>query len=341
MYFLDRVIPESKSRVVKIQPYSLKESSGWVDGLVPRLAVVTGEVSDQVASQLSEYVKQGGLLLVVASEEPVFGSLSSLLPGASLTTSQSTDEYALLASIDFSHPLFRPLSGPRFNDFTTIRYWKHLPIDVDEQTQDNHVIARFDDDKVAIWQSRIEAGNVVAMSSSWRPVDSQLALSTKFVPLITSLLGMTETSERLSDSYLVGDAIQLPESDRPWTVTRPDRKLVELDADEGTQDLFDVPGVFGFANGDQQFRVAVNIDPAESLTDPVDTAELESFDVRVGNQPSREELAGGLQKMKDKQLENRQRIWKWLLLAAICLLVLETLLAGKKQTNPVLTEAAA
>lgn len=340
LYFLRRVIPESRLRVVNVDRYSPENPTGWNHGLVPRLVVVSGEVSEEVATLLEQYVDQGGLLLAVVTDRLSLDSLSSLLNTASAAdVAPSRDGYVMFAGIDFSHPLFQPLSSPRFNDFTNIRYWKHLPVSVDEQAEGSHVIARFDNDLAAIWQNRLGEGIVIGMSSSWRPDDSQLALSTKFVPLITSLLGMAERTEVLADSYVVGQAIALPDSEQPWQVTRPGGQVVEVDRQRGTADLLDQPGVFEFANDEQQFQIAVNLDPVESQTSAMDPSRLESFDVRVGTQPSREELAGSLQKLQDTQLENRQRLWKWLLLGAICLLVLETLVAGKRQTQPVLSEA--
>ena len=34
----------------------------------------------------------------------------------------------MLGEIKFDHPLFAPLAGAQFNDFTKIRFWKHRVI---------------------------------------------------------------------------------------------------------------------------------------------------------------------------------------------------------------------
>ena len=342
LYFLTRVIPETKSRIVNVEQYSPDVSEPWKDGLTPRLIVVTDAVAPEVQDRLLKFVQDGGLVLAVVTDDATLGSLKKLLPNVFHSgNTGAKEDYAMFASIDFTHPLFRPLSGPRFNDFTNIRFWNHLPVSIDEDAENSQVIARFDDDSVAIWQHRFGKGVVVGLSSSWRPSDSQLALSTKFVPLITSLLNMTEHNQTVTDSYFTGDSIQLQATEFAWHVKRPDGKRVEIQDANETSKLFDLPGVYEFTSGDLNFRVAVNLDPAESRTTAMDSASLESYDVRIGTQPSRMELAGSLQKLQDTQLENRQRIWKWLLFAAICLLILETLVAGKRQTQNVIPEAAA
>ncbi len=337
-YFLSRVIPDSRSQIVSLDYYSTTELADWKDGITPRMAVVTNAVSEEVQGQLEAFVKQGGTLLVVATDEATFTSVSDLLPAASVTRRDVTDRggYALLGAIDFSHPLFAPLAGPQFNDFTSIQFWNYLPVQLDvpddEDDRQATVVAAFDNDLAAIWQSRIGEGLVLGMATSWRPEDSQLARSTKFVPLITSLLRMTDRTQRTRENYLVGETIGLPESQDDWTVKTPsaNSKVTIVD---GQVSPFDMPGVFEFQNRNQQFKVAVNLHPHESLTSPVDASGIESYDVRLGTQPSSEEVAGSLQKRNDRQLENRQRIWKWLIVAAICILVLETLVAAR-QSSP-------
>jgi hypothetical protein len=343
LYFLERVVPESRTRVVQVDRYPPDRSIVWQDGRTPRVLIVTGAVADEVAEQLEQFVREGGVLLAVVADENALGSLRPLFPAAGLgEPSSRRTAYRMLASIDFSHPLFRPLSGPRFNDFTNIRFWKHLPVAIDDSVDGSRVIARFDDDTVAVWQQRLGTGIAMGLSASWRPQDSQLALSTKFVPLMTSLLGMADSFELIDEQWTVGDTVALPDADGSWTMTTPAGQSIPLPEDAATnRNLLEAPGIYGFSNGEQQIRVAVNLHPAESRTAGFDPVRLESLDVRLGSQPSREELAGSLQKLQDVQLEQRQRVWKWLLLAAICLLALETLVAGNRHTRTLTSEAAA
>ncbi len=36
-----------------------------------------------------------------------------------------TGRDVMIEWVDFTHPLFRPLADPRFNDFAKIRFWHH------------------------------------------------------------------------------------------------------------------------------------------------------------------------------------------------------------------------
>ncbi|MDG2013823.1 MAG: BatA domain-containing protein [Pirellulaceae bacterium] len=341
-FFLDRVIPNSKSRIVRVDQYSPMETQPWMNGITPRLAVVSEAISASVAEKLEQWVQDGGLLLTILADGEVLNSMPSLMPTLSKGESEiPRDEYLMFGEIDFTHPLFQPLSGPRFNDFTNIRFWNRMELMLDDSDQDTQVVARFDDDSMAIWQTPRGDGLVIGMASSWRPADSQLAMSTKFVPLITSLLGMTDRTKKMSASYIVGDLMQVPDDEQGWQVEDPQGRKLALEAQQKNLPVFEQPGIYQFKNGDRDFLAAVNLNPAESQTFAVDSDRLESFDVRVGQQPSREELVGSLQKLKDRQLEQRQQIWKWLLLAVMGLLVVETLVAGKNAQQPITNEAAA
>lgn len=342
LYFLERVIPRSKSQVVQVDAYSLTEPQPWENGVAPQLVVLAGKPSPAVVETLQSWVEQGGLLFCVMAEAEALDGASSFLSGIRKGDSEiAEDDYAMLGTIDFSHPLFSPLSGPRFNDFTNIRFWKRTDIRIDDTPEDVQVIARFDDDSVALWQNRIGKGIVVGFSSSWRPQDSQLAMSTKFVPLITNLLGMADTSNQEIENRMVGDRVQIPNTASDWVINAPDGSSVQVAPGSDSPQYFQMPGVYTIQQADETFLTAVNIDPDESQTAPMDPDRLESFEVKLGQQPTRADLVGSLQKLKDRQLEQRQSIWKWLLLAVMGLLIIETWFAGQRSRHQVLTEAPA
>lgn len=341
LYFLERVVPRSKSQIVQVDTYSLTEPQPWQNDISPQLVVLAGKPSSSVVQKLQTWVEQGGLLFCVLSDSDAFEGARSLLPGIRQGDSQiAEDDYAMFGTIDFSHPLFSPLSGPRFNDFTNIRFWRRTDLRVDDATAEVEVIARFDDDSLAFWQTRKGEGVVVGFSSSWRPQDSQLAMSTKFVPLITNLLGMADSSSQEWESRIVGDPIQMPDEKIGWTMIAPDGTSVKADPKSSDPMYFEMPGVYVIQRAGETFLTAVNVDSSESQTAPMDSDRLESFDVKLGQQPTRADLAGSLQKLKDRQLEQRQSIWKWLLLAVMGLLIVETWFAGKSSRSQYVTEVS-
>ena len=93
----------------------------------------------------------------------------------------------MLGEIAFDHPLFASLAGAQFNDFTKIRFWKYRRIDAD-RLGEARVLARFENGDAAVVEKLIGKGRLVVLASGWQPADSQLARSSKFVPLMSALL---------------------------------------------------------------------------------------------------------------------------------------------------------
>ena len=121
------------------------------------------------------------------------GNAGTLAKLANVSTLQFTESklerYAMLQEIAFDHPLFAPLAGPQFGDFTKVHFWKHRQL-MPQSLANARVLARFDDGAEAVLEKPIGHGRLIVFTSGWNPIDSQLARSTKFVPLMTGLLEM-------------------------------------------------------------------------------------------------------------------------------------------------------
>ena len=77
-------------------------------------------------------------------------------------------------------------------------------------------------------------------------------------------------------------------------------------------------------------RFAVNLDPAESRTAPLSIDDLEKLGVPVKPQstPATANQVKPQAQLHAAELEQRQKLWRWLLVAAIVVLLLETAVAG-------------
>ena len=113
-----------------------------------------------------------------------------------------------------------------------------------------------------------------------------------------------------------------------FTVRKPDGSELKIDAGErfpGT----DLPGIYTATAGQSSLRFAVNLDPAESRTAPLAWEDLERL--RLPLKVSPVELAKQGEKklrLQAAELEQRQKLWRWLIVAALGVLVAETWLAG-------------
>ena len=78
------------------------------------------------------------------------------------------------------------MSDPQYSDFSKVKFWEHQSLrNLEEKVS---VVASFDDGDPAILEASIEDGSVVVLAFGWEPAQSQFALSTKFLPLIDSML---------------------------------------------------------------------------------------------------------------------------------------------------------
>ena len=75
---------------------------------------------------------------------------------------------------------------------------------------------------------------------------------------------------------------------------------------------------------------AVNLDPLESKTAPLHVETLEQFGCRLASHSPKPLDHAELRQMHNAELEDRQKLWRWLILAAIGVLIVETWLAGRR-----------
>jgi hypothetical protein len=236
-----------------------------------------------------------------------------------------------LSDIDFDHPVFATMAGARYNDFTRVRIWKHQRFELDPAARAN-VLARFDNGDPAIWEQPVGDGKLIWFACGWRPNDSQLALSSKFVPLLSGMLDhLTGVEHAQSHGLRIHETIPLPTMNDafPGTITKPDGESVTLAAQTEKFVDTDQPGIYRWQRGSAALNFAVNLVPSESDTAAMSVEQLEQFGVRVGREPSREEKVERQRQMRDIELESRQKLWRWLLAAALGVLAVETVIAGR------------
>ena len=332
-YFLRRVSFDTPRRHVEIvvtHPNELDK----IDVRTVPLVVVGKGLTNDVSAHLQDVIDSGGNVLAVLD-------LDSPLTDASLDawrklTQQETltmenianDKYAILGEVDFDHPLFSPLAEAQYNDFTKIHFWRHQRLSASSE-EPWRVLARFDDGSPALIEQRREKGTLWLLAAGWQPSHSQLAVSTKFVPLLHGLFNLSDAIERLDTGYLVGEPVGFTQDESQRTVVGPDGKTHDIgSATEFNQT--DLPGNYTVSNGKDSAGFAVNIDPDESLTDAMDPSELEQRGISFGGHETLADMEERERQMRDIELESRQRIWRILVLAAIAVLGLETWIAARK-----------
>jgi len=90
------------------------------------------------------------------------------------------------------------------------------------------------------------------------------------------------------------------------------------------------PGLYTAELGNERKRFAINVDPAESRTTPLPADELERLGAPTNTGDSaRLRLVAQQQRVAAAEIENRQKIWRWLILGTLAALLGETWLAGR------------
>lgn len=357
-YFLRRLSLDTPKRKVSIRAIADPLTAAIDADAVP-LVIVSGEISAEAAATYKNYVQSGGsLLYVVPSAKGNEVGQQSL---RRLTLSQEwvvgeaeVKDYAMLSQIDFTHPLFAPFADPKFNDFSKIRFWTHRNF---VQRPDGwKVLASFEGGMPAIFErsesnpTGKNAGRIWILAVGWQPIESQLALSTKFIPLV---FGMFDASNRARDS-------SMPTALHPGTAVTAsigtDDKLPQVyrladGAAAGTGNsvgqlieasTIDQPGVYQLVSGGRQQKFAVNVAQSESQTDPIGVDDLERIGLVVGKSVAPEEAALAERQLRDVELESQQRLWRWLLIGVLGLLALETIVGGwtgRKRQSAVSTQS--
>jgi hypothetical protein len=334
LYFLKRAFQETSREVVRVQAYAgnFPVSSAELEGA--QMVIIRDSLPANMSMALHDSVAAGKTILCVLKNEATASTLAGLLGLSELhVTEASPANYAMLSEIDLRDPLFAPFTDPRFSDFTGIHFWKYRRVDLSAIPQ-ARALARFDSGDPALFEARLGKGRILVLTSGWDPQDSQLALSTKFVPLLYSMLETSGAALTTPGRYVVSDSVPIPPgtvaSESSRKIVTPDNHQVSLAAGETNFSGTIMPGVYSMASSQPPMRFAVNLDPAESRTAPLSVDDLEHLGVplRKPVPPSWVATQRNV-RLKQEEQENRQKLWRWIILSALVILLVETWLAAR------------
>ena len=205
------------------------------------------------------------------------------------------------------------------------------------------VVARFDNGDPALLEERVGRGWILALGAGWTPRQSQLALSSKFVGLMGTLLDLALGETVSLPTLTTGQPLPLPTAaiESGCRVTTPRGTSEELPAGTSQFAGTETPGIYTVSWGDQAVPIAVNLSDLESQTTPLEVEQLERRGVPLGSVPPQTERLEKMRQLRDQELESRQKLWRWLLVGALGLVILETWWAGRSERALVPAETPA
>lgn len=357
LYYLKRAFQDTRRQAVRLvtaevtrrTASSTNDPPSHVGGC--KLAIISSTLAEEQAGEVRHFLTNGGTALLVMNDTQIASTLGLLtgVPGLTATDAVVAN-YAMFGQMDFTHPLLAPFADPRFGDFTKIRFWKHRKLATDK-LPGVRVIASYDDHDPAILELPVGRGRMFVFTFSWRPSDSQFALSSKFVPLLYSLLDQAGGVTAQLAQFRVGDTVDLSAFARSHrgnevdnsvgqkappphvggyiTVRKPDETTVQLASSETRFTQTDQPGIYELLGAPTPVKFAVNLDAAESRTAPMPVDELERLGVPMkSTEAAPAVVAAKLETLHNTELEARQKLWRWLIVAALAVLLVETWLAG-------------
>jgi len=314
------------------------------------LIIATDAISQRNIGSVRRYLETGRTVLLVMKSPDTARAIAQLMGIESMDSREAEVEtYSMLSRIEYKHPLLAPFSKPRFGDFTRIHFWKHRRINIDD-LPGAEVLAWFDSNNPALFELHVAKGSLLVLTSGWHPSDSQLALSSKFVPLLYSILEYGGIFTSRQSQYFVGDNVPISLSaglsPTNLEIRKPDDAMVRLDAGEKNFTQTDLPGIYTIqsSGGDHILRpgsgqvFALNLPASECRTAvmPIEDLEMlgvslaqssassaESDELSVASRSTRASLHNSFAGM-----ESQQKFWRMILILLLAVSFIEIALAG-------------
>jgi hypothetical protein len=357
LYYLQRVNLDSPQRTVAVEVVEPTDSESPFGEYVPvakdvPLVVLHSIPPANARVAYQDYVRSGGHILMVLDSEMVENVATVPMvrelvgdPLFDLKKNESKD-YVLLTRIDFTSSLFNAFADTRFSDFSKIQFWKHGTMVTDEQAGWLS-LASFDDRQPALLRKPFEKGDWFLMAAGWQPTESQLALSTKFVPIIAGMLGGNAPGDQVATREL-GQPLAWDPSDSAILI-KPNGDEVRFPQGENKTDqaqewsgqdierIVDTPGIYHWHQEGKSDRqsFAVNLPSSESQIDPLDPTVLEQWGVRFTDDQKEARQVTSDRMKRDVEIEQSQQWWKILLLAALGIIGLETYISGRRKSSAI------
>ena len=331
LFFLNRALPESRQVSVKLNPVPPEAPLPVILPGQPAIFFANGAIPPAHATFLHQQLQSGrtALLILSAAAAPALAEITGT--GAVPLEEIKPATYGMLSEIDFKHPLLVPFADPRFSDFTKIRFWHYTKFAA-TALPGSRVLARFDSGDPALVEVPVGQGRLMVLASGWQPEASQLALSSKFVPMLSSLLEWSGAVITPPAQFFAGQAVALNllglTGAGPVSVRHPDGTTTTVTPEAGAFTAATQPGLYTATGRTLTKNFAVNLDPAESRTLPLPTDELDRLGVPVRRAGSRESVDPSSGPAPAVETESRQKLWRWIMIAALAVLLIETLLAG-------------
>lgn len=312
-----------------VEPVELTAAALRQNDVVVLLNV--GELENNQARALSEYVENGGSLLIAPGdrvEADRFNQQFSALSPATLSSSQvlGRDDYLVIADFDRRHPILRPLGVD-----WSVRFQGHWAVQAHGDAQ---VLMRFDSAEPALLERQVGSGRVLLFASAMDLEWNNLPLQGLFLPFVHETLTHLVQLPSQQRAFTVGDTVALATAEQQLgEVSGAEGQSLDIlrsnssSADRAATVQASAPGfITAQVDGVEQV-FSSNVATVESDFTRVPVASLYDRLVNPDTQPAQSRAVQTAQLIKE--LEGPQRIWWWILALVMVLFLLEGVVANR------------
>ena len=326
------------------------ETLGRADVLI--LADVA-RLSPAEAKRVKNYVGAGGGLIVTVGDnldanayEQHLGGETGLMPCnfvQAVGDAFDRQQFRVLATVKYEHPIFAPFKEPNHGDFGKARFYRFFQA---VPTADATIIAAYDDGSPALFEKPYgDLGRVLCFTSTIDRDWNDLPIRAVYLPFLhESIKYLALKNVDAIPNYRVGDSVELSaetenivtQEDRVVAVFNPNNVETRLQVgeDNTTTSVFytdtTLPGIYSIhASGAESRYFVVNVDATESDLASRDIEELASMLKGAADESGEDKPTAELIAQYQEDVENRQDIWMYLMLAVFTLAVTEMFLANR------------
>ncbi len=310
------------------------------------------------ADRIKTYVAAGGGLIVTVGDnfdadvyEQHLGGAEGLMPCnfvQAVGDAFDRQQFRVLATVRYEHPIFAPFKEPNHGDFGKARFYKVFQA---VPTADATVIAAYDDGSPALFEksygdaSMRTPGRVLCFTSTIDREWNDLPIRAVYLPFLHEAIKYLALKDvETSPDYRVGDGIELDvetETDgggreRVVAVFNPKGVETRLQSDKNntTTSVFytdtAIPGIYSIhASGAASRYFVINTEVTESDLAARDVEELTSMLKGTVDESAEDTPTAELTAQYHEDVENRQDVWMYLMLAVFALAVTEMFLANR------------
>ena len=312
---------ESPFSLETLAPSEVSEAALRQSDVVVLLNV--GDLNNQQASAIADYVRSGGALLIAPGDRinpEQFNRQFQTIAPALLDQQDGEEEYLVIADFDRRHPIMQPLESDWSARFQG--HWRLAPSD------DANVVMRFDNTEPALVEREVEEGKVILFASSMDLEWNNLPLQGLFLPFIHETLRHLVQPELKQRAYQIGDSFSLDISGEANTVVAQNSNGTGINF---TNEEFVIEAEFpGLINADidgESIRFAINTLPEESNFSKIPVDNLFDSIINPDTNPIKSRETQNAQLAEE--LEKSQRIWWWILILVMALILAESLIANR------------